>query len=83
LINPLIPQSWGTFDAGGHPQITGRKYPAPLIQQSLIESAYNGVMFSAIPNAFRNLKFNTIKQGMLKQVQHDKVEEISYIELIA
>jgi hypothetical protein len=28
-------------------------------------------------------KLNTMKQGMLKQVQHDKVEEISYIELVA
>jgi hypothetical protein len=33
-INPLIPQSWGTFEVGGHPQTPGRKYPAPLFQQS-------------------------------------------------
>jgi hypothetical protein len=32
---------------------------------------------SVIPNLFRNLKLNTTKQGMLKQVQHDKVEKIS------
>jgi len=33
-----------------------------------------------IPNSFKNLKINTMKRGMLKQVQHDNVEEISYIE---
>jgi hypothetical protein len=32
---------------------------------------------SVIPNLFRKLKLNIAKQGMLKQVQHDKVEEIS------
>jgi hypothetical protein len=31
-INPLIPQDWGTFKSGGHPQTPGRKYPAPLFQ---------------------------------------------------
>jgi len=35
---------------------------------------------NVIPNLFRNLKINTMKRGMLKQVQHDNVEEISYIE---
>jgi hypothetical protein len=35
LINPLIPQSWGIFKAGGHLQTPGRKYPAPLFQRSL------------------------------------------------
>ena len=34
-INPLIPQSWGTFKVGGHPQTPSRKYPAPLFQRSL------------------------------------------------
>jgi len=33
-INPIIPQSWGTFKAGGYPQTPGRKYPAPLFQHS-------------------------------------------------
>ncbi len=32
---PYIPQSRGIFKAGGHPQTPGRKYPAPLFQQSL------------------------------------------------
>ena len=40
LINPLIPLSWGTFIAAGHPQATDRNYPAPLIQQSLKYSPY-------------------------------------------
>jgi hypothetical protein len=35
LINSLIPQSWGTLKAGGHPQTTNRKYPAPLVQRSM------------------------------------------------
>jgi len=37
LINPHVPQSWGFFMVGGHPQNPGRTYPAPLSQQSLIE----------------------------------------------
>jgi hypothetical protein len=32
---PLIPQSWGNFESGGHPQTLGRKVPAPLFQHSL------------------------------------------------
>jgi len=35
---------------------------------------------NVIPNLFRNLKINTMKRGMLKQIQHDNVEEIRYIE---
>ena len=31
---PYIPQSWGTFEAGGHHQTPGRKYPAPSFQRS-------------------------------------------------
>ena len=34
-INPLIPQSWGIYKSGGHPQTPSRKYPALLYQQSL------------------------------------------------
>ena len=35
-INPLYPPILGgLFEAGGHPQTPGRKYPAPLSQQSL------------------------------------------------
>ncbi len=38
LINPLIPQSWGTiFELGEHPQAPGRKYPAPLFRRSLLQ----------------------------------------------
>jgi len=35
LINPLLPQSLGEFlNLGEHPQTAGRKYPAPILQQS-------------------------------------------------
>jgi len=33
-INPLTHNLGGLFKAGGHPQTPGRKYPAPLFQQS-------------------------------------------------
>jgi len=46
LLNPLIPQSWGTFIAGGHPQTPSRKYPAPLFQLS----QYNSVFISLLIN---------------------------------
>ena len=36
LINPLVPQSWGTFESGGHPQSPDRKYPVPLFNQTSI-----------------------------------------------
>ena len=34
LTNLPIPQSWGTFIAGGHTQTPDRKYLAPLFQRS-------------------------------------------------
>jgi len=35
-INPQVPQSWGTYKAGGHPQTPGPDYiEAPLFQQSI------------------------------------------------
>jgi hypothetical protein len=41
IINPLIPQSWGLFKAGGHPQTPDRKYPAPLFTGSSAKSGYD------------------------------------------
>jgi hypothetical protein len=35
--NPLHPPILGDFRAGGYPQTPGRKYPAPLLQQSLMD----------------------------------------------
>jgi hypothetical protein len=40
LINPLCPPILGDFEAGGHPQTPGRKYPAPLFQQFLSQSLF-------------------------------------------
>jgi hypothetical protein len=43
---PYIPQAWGTFKSGGHPQTPGRKYPAPLfLRPQIRESRMEGFVY--------------------------------------